>query len=86
MNSGYSGPKKIEKYNLLYMVEHCEIPIHHVNELPETELLLIVDSQYGQGNVEKFNAPEIAVIDHHICVQNHKIPNNTKYGLIAFQG
>ena len=21
----YSGPKKIEKYNLLYMVEHCEI-------------------------------------------------------------
>ncbi|GFI33507.1 cyclic-di-AMP phosphodiesterase GdpP [Lachnospiraceae bacterium] len=65
----YSGPKKIEKYNLLYMVEHCEIPIHHVNELPETELLLIVDSQYGQGNVEKFNAPEIAVIDHHICVQ-----------------
>ena len=65
----YSGLKKIEKYNLRYMIEHCGIPIRHVNELPETELLLIVDGQYGQGNVEKFNAPQIAVIDHHMCVQ-----------------
>lgn len=65
----YSGPKKIEKYNLCYMIKHCEIPVRYVNELPETELLLIVDGQYGQGNVEKFNAPQIAVIDHHIRVQ-----------------
>lgn len=65
----YSGIKKIEKYNLLYMIEHCEIPVRYVKELPETELLLIVDGQYGQGNVKKFCAPEIAVIDHHICVQ-----------------
>lgn len=64
----YSGPKEIEKYNLHYMIKNCGIPIRYTKELPETELLLIVDGQYGQGNVEKFNAPEIAVIDHHICV------------------
>lgn len=65
----YSGLKQIEKYNLLYMVEHCEIPVRYVKELPKTELLLIVDGQYGQGNVEKFHAPEIGVIDHHLRVQ-----------------
>lgn len=65
----YSGPKQIEKYNLLYMIKHCEIPVRYVKELPETELLLLVDGQYGQGNVERLDAPEVAVIDHHLCVQ-----------------
>ena len=65
----YSGPKKIEKYNLCYMVRQCGIPVRHAEKLPETELLLIVDGQYGQGNVERFDAPQVAVIDHHMCVQ-----------------
>lgn len=65
----YGGSQEIEKFNLRYMTKHCGIPACHVTELPETELLLIVDGQYGQGNVEKFTAPLIAVIDHHMCVQ-----------------
>lgn len=65
----YGGPQKIDKFNLCYMIKQCGIPVCHVSELPETELLLIVDGQYGQGNVEKFNAPLTAVIDHHMCVQ-----------------
>lgn len=65
----YGGSQIIDKFNLRYMIKQCGIPISHVTGLPETDLLFIVDGQYGQGNVEKFNAPLIGVIDHHMCVQ-----------------
>lgn len=51
-----------------YMVENCEIPLRHAAGPLQTELLLVVDGQYGQGNVERFQAAKVAVIDHHIPV------------------
>lgn len=62
----YSGPDRIRKSNLKMLVENCNIPVRYVTELPQTELLLVVDGQYGAGSVTKFDAPSIAVIDHHI--------------------
>lgn len=64
----YGGRNKIKRFDIRYMVEHCEIPLRHATEAPQTELLLVVDGQYGEGNVELFQAPEIAMIDHHIRV------------------
>lgn len=64
----YGGRNKIKRFDVCYMVEHCGIPIRHVKESPQTDLLLVVDGQYGEGNVELFQAPEIAMIDHHIRV------------------
>ena len=62
----YGGEREIQKKDLLYMLNICEIPAEYVKELPETELLLLVDGQYGQGNVYHFDAENIAVIDHHM--------------------
>lgn len=65
----YSGAQQIKKYNIKYMIKHCSIPIRYAEQPPEIpELLLIIDGQYGQGNVQKFEAPDIAVIDHHPAV------------------
>lgn len=64
----YSGPEQIKKSNLKLLIEQCNIPVRYVTELPQTELLLVVDGQYGAGNVTNFKAPSIAVIDHHIRV------------------
>ncbi len=63
----YGGKSKITKPNLVIMVEHLGIPLEYVTELPETELLLTVDCVYGEGNVTRFPAKKVAVIDHHIC-------------------
>ena len=62
----YGGPGKITKGNTLMMIDQCRIPIKYTTENPETELLLMVDCQYGRGNVQKFDAKNIAMIDHHI--------------------
>ncbi|MEG1558422.1 MAG: DHH family phosphoesterase, partial [Oscillospiraceae bacterium] len=62
----YSGAERIKKYNLRLLIEKCEIPIRHVDDLPQTELLLVADGQYGAGNVARFEAPAVAVVDHHI--------------------
>ena len=71
----YGGRNKIQKPNLLLMLEHLEIPITHVEdaaayaeEQPEGKLpglLITVDCQYGAGNVVKLPATQVAVIDHH---------------------
>ncbi len=61
----YGGPNKIQKSNLCLMVETLKIPIEHVESLNNPELLITVDCQYGEGNVQKFEAQNIAVIDHH---------------------
>ncbi len=64
----YSGPKKITKSNMLIMIKELGIPIEYVTELSyEPELLITVDCVYGESNVQKFDAKNLAVIDHHIC-------------------
>lgn len=63
----YGGKNKITKPNLIIMTEHLEIPLEYVKELPEAELLVTVDCVYGEGNVTKFPAKKVAVIDHHLC-------------------
>lgn len=61
----YSGSNQIHKANLCLMVETLEIPIEYVETLDPPSLLVTVDCQYGEGNVETFEAENIAVIDHH---------------------
>lgn len=63
----YSGNNCIKKSNLLLMIEKLQIPIQYVtNRLFKIKgLLITVDCQYGAGNVSKFHAEEVAVIDHH---------------------
>ena len=66
----YGGKSEITKPNLVIMTEYLEIPLEHVTELPEAELLVTVDCVYGEGNVTKFPAKKVAVIDHHMCNKN----------------
>lgn len=71
----YCGRNKIQKSNLLLMLEHLQIPVAHIKDTsaflsrePEGKvqgLLITVDCQYGAGNVTKLQAEEVAVIDHH---------------------
>lgn len=78
----YGGAQKVKKYNIKYMIKHCGIPIRYVDELPgDAELLLVIDGQYGQGNVQKFEAPVIAVIDHHPVVmeENERVLIKSNY-------
>ena len=63
----YSGRNKIQKSNLVLLIEECKIPIEYVDaetKLPE-ELLITVDCQHGEGNVSNLYADKIAIIDHH---------------------
>lgn len=61
----YGGQFQIRKSNLLMMVAELKIPIEHVVKLDPPQLLVTVDCQYGEGNVTRFEAEEVAVIDHH---------------------
>lgn len=71
----YGGRNKIQKPNLLLMLEHLDIPITYMEEAAryaQTQpggrlpgLLVMVDCQYGAGNAEKLPAEQVAVIDHH---------------------
>ena len=61
----YGGKFAVQKSNLVLMKETFNIPIEYVKELDPPELLVTVDCQYGQGNVQKFEAKNVAVIDHH---------------------
>ncbi|MDY4588948.1 MAG: DHH family phosphoesterase [Oscillospiraceae bacterium] len=61
----YGGRNAVSKSNMKLMISELEIPLEHVTELSEPELLLTVDCQYGEGNVQKFAARNVAVIDHH---------------------
>lgn len=78
----YGGAQKVKKYNIKYMIKHCGIPIRYTDELPgDAELLLVIDGQYGQGNVQKLEAPVIAVIDHHPVVmeENERVWIKSSY-------
>lgn len=61
----YSGRFAVQKSNLVLMQEELQIPVEYVQELDKPELLIMVDCQYGAGNVTKFEADTVAVIDHH---------------------
>ena len=63
----YSGKFKLQKSNLKLMVEQLDIPVTYREEVTEKlkGLLLLVDCQYGESNVRKIEAEQIAVIDHH---------------------
>ena len=64
----YSGRNKITKTNLRMMIDELEIPLEYIP--PSSEhcvegLLIIVDCQFGAGNVTRLGAEQIAIIDHH---------------------
>lgn len=62
----YGGTRKITKSNIVLLVQELKIPIEYVRTLNYApELLLIVDGQYREGNVEYFDAKQVAMIDHH---------------------
>lgn len=62
----YGGNFKITKSNIVLLVNAMKIPVEYVDSLDyEPELLLTVDCQYGEGNVQRFQAKNIAIIDHH---------------------
>lgn len=62
----YSGESSYMKSNLKIMLEDLHIPAEYVTEMPECELLVCVDCQYGGGNVTGFQAKKVAVLDHHL--------------------
>lgn len=62
----YSGNFQISKSNLVSLINELKIPIEFVSNLKtKPEMLLLTDCQYGEGNVRKFAAKNVAVIDHH---------------------
>ena len=61
----YGGRQAISKSNLVLMINRLGIKADHVKQLDRPELLLTVDCQYGESNVTKFDADNVAVIDHH---------------------
>lgn len=61
----YGGRYPIQKSNLILMKDMLQIPVEYVETLEPPELLVTVDCQYGEGNVTRFEAENIAVIDHH---------------------
>ena len=66
----YSGRFQVHKSNLVYMIDKLEIPVEYVSSLVSPELLVMVDCQYGGGNVTVFDAKSIAFIDHHqVCTR-----------------
>ena len=66
----YSGRSAITKSNLLKMIELLDIPAQFVEKMPPVKVLLMVDCQYGEGNVTKFEAERIYQIDHHNDSEN----------------
>lgn len=70
----YGGREKAKKSNLVLMQSELNIPLEYITELNEIpELLLTVDCQYGEKNVTRFEAKNIAVIDHHMAIPE-KLP------------
>ncbi len=62
----YRGRNRISKSNLLMMIDKLEIPVNYEPEFDESpDLLVTVDCQYGQKNVTRTEAENVAVIDHH---------------------
>jgi len=77
----YGGRFKLQKSNLMLMISRYDIPIEYVTELNAPPLLITVDCQYGEGNVQKFEAENIAVIDHHRVSQTLPPMNDVRSNL-----
>ncbi|MBP3783476.1 MAG: DHH family phosphoesterase [Butyrivibrio sp.] len=62
----YRGRNKIQKSNLMIMLDELNIPVEYEPDFDdEPELLVCVDCQYGQRNVTTTKAKNVAIIDHH---------------------
>lgn len=61
----YSGRNVITKSNMKLMISELDIPIEYVTGLTPPELLITVDCQHGESNVTRFEAENVAIIDHH---------------------
>lgn len=65
----YSGANRVQKSNLCLMIDELKLPVEYVEPAASAQklkgLLITVDCQYGAGNVTRFWADEVAVIDHH---------------------
>lgn len=62
----YRGNNKITKSNLIIMLHELRVPVKYEPDFDERpQLLITVDCQYGQKNVTKTEAENIAIIDHH---------------------
>jgi len=66
----YSGNMEITKSNLLEMIIRLSIPIEYISKKTHMKTLVMADCQYGERNVESFEADTIVVIDHHIEVNS----------------
>lgn len=62
----YSGSEEISKPNMKIMLSLLHIPLEYVSKLSSPELLITVDCTYGEKNVTKFKAKNVAAIDHHV--------------------
>lgn len=65
----YSGNLRISKSDLEMMIAKLDIPVTYRSPdrvTPIDGLLIMVDCQYGTGNVTCFEAEAVAVIDHHV--------------------
>ncbi len=78
----YGGAGAVTRPALQILINKLEIPIEYHKKLPEMDLLITVDSQYKGGNITKFKAKNVAMIDHHpCCVQiNDKCCIRSDYG------
>lgn len=62
----YGGNIEISKSNIVFLIDAMDIPVEHVTKLDyKPQLLITVDCQYGEGNVQRFDAQYVAMIDHH---------------------
>lgn len=73
----YGGIYAVSKPSLVQMMKELNIIVHHVRTQEEInpllhllpgqlpDLLITVDCRYGEGNVDSFEAENVAVIDHH---------------------
>lgn len=74
----YSGREPIQKANLRLLVERLHLPAEYIAPAARTTmrfdgLLITTDCQYGAGNVTRFEADEVAIIDHH-QQEIHNVP------------
>ena len=70
----YGGKGEVRKSNLVLMIKELGIPMEYSTSEEEIKgLLLTVDCQYGERNVQHFDARNVAVIDHHKAIRE-KLP------------
>jgi phosphoglycolate phosphatase len=61
----YAGRLPVTKQNLLEMMIRLSVPVEFIDASGHAGSLVVVDSQYGAGNVTKIAADNVFVFDHH---------------------